>query len=87
MDWAWLLFLLRAIEGDAPTKLVVNWWTPNDVAAITRQTSECGKEPPTQDSFTATLIICRASDPFATPGPGARANCSARCRPTSCAMG
>jgi hypothetical protein len=78
MDWVWLLFLLRAFGSDVRTKLVVNWWTANDVAAISRQTSGCGEEPQKPDSFTATLMVCSGSDPFATPGPGATSNCEAK---------
>lgn len=76
-DWVWLAFLLRAFGDDNATRLVVNWWTPNDIDAISRQISECGKESPAPDPFTATFMVCPESDPFGATGPGARSKCTA----------
>lgn len=71
-----LLFLLAGDEKPAvKTKLVVNWWTPNDVAAIAQSLPECGGKAGSE-SFAARLLTCPNNDPHMTVGPGHDRGCS-----------
>ena len=58
-----LLVLLADEQPAVNTKLVVNWWTPNDIAAMTRPAAECGKQEQKNEPFAATLLVCPGDDP------------------------
>jgi hypothetical protein len=70
-----LLVLLADEQPAVKTKLVVNWWTPNDVSAIAKSQPECGGNA-SGESFAARLLICPNRDPHMTVGPGHDRGCS-----------
>lgn len=59
------------------TKLVVNWWTPNNLAELAKARPACDDEAALNEPVAATLLICSNRDPEATFMPGQSKNCSA----------
>lgn len=59
------------------TKLIVNWWTPNNLAALAKPRAECGERKAQNDPIAATLLICPNRDPNAVFLPGQSKNCTA----------
>lgn len=67
----------HAITATVTTKLIVNWWTPNNLAELAKPRPECGKSKAKNDPVAATLLICPNGDPDATFLPGQSKNCTA----------
>jgi hypothetical protein len=67
----------HTITGTTTTKLIVNWWTPNNLAAIAKAKPECGQAKAQNDPVAATLLVCPNRDPDAVFLPGQSKNCTA----------
>lgn len=67
----------HTVTATVTTKLIVNWWTPNNLAALAKAKPECGQAKAQNDPVAATLLVCPNRDPDAVFLPGQSKNCTA----------
>lgn len=78
-SFAYLVFLILSVQQalSTPGTVTVNWWTPNDLAAMVKG-GDCSSGDAKPAKFTVTLLVCPYRDPWLPVVPGMNRQCKAK---------